>query len=99
MPSVTIARSGISAPDVISALSTQLGSRYKITEKHGKPNTFHAQTSSMSTANIRMVSEAGSTRFHVHGGGIIIGRLLNELMIARKVAAAIRESPQLRAEG
>ncbi len=35
--------------------------------------------------------EPGATGFSVHGGGIVIGRLVNELTLARKVADALRK--------
>jgi hypothetical protein len=33
-----------------------------------------------------------ATTFHIHGGGLIVSRLVNELGIAKKVATAIKEA-------
>jgi len=33
-----------------------------------------------------------ATTFHVHGGGLIIGRIVNELGIARPVTAAVKQT-------
>jgi hypothetical protein len=39
------------------------------------------------------LDQAGSaTMFHVHGGGLVVSRLVNELGIAKKVATAIAEA-------
>jgi hypothetical protein len=44
---------------------------------------------------VHVVREGGVTKYHVHGGGLLIGRLVNELGIARKVADAIKSAPGL----
>jgi H+/gluconate symporter-like permease len=45
----------------------------------------------MTGAKVHIRPHDGATQFHVHGTGIIIGRLLNELGIARRVATAISQ--------
>jgi len=39
-----------------------------------------------------MAPDGNATAFHMHGGGLIIARIINEFGIARTVTAAIRES-------
>ena len=46
----------------------------------------------LSGAKVHIKSDAGTTQFHVHGTGIIIGRIVNEFGIARRVASAIAKS-------
>ena len=36
--------------------------------------------------------DGNATTFHVHGGGLVISRMVNEFGIAKKVAAAINEA-------
>ena len=36
--------------------------------------------------------DGNATTFHVHGGGLVISRMVNEFGIAKKVAAAIEEA-------
>jgi len=43
-------------------------------------------------ATVHLVPDGNATTFRVHGGGLILGRLVNEFGIARTVTAAIRES-------
>ena len=48
---------------------------------------------------MRLDRDEDATTFHVHGGGLVISRMVNELGIAKKVAATIEEAfatlPQL----
>jgi hypothetical protein len=43
-------------------------------------------------AAVHLARDENATTFHVHGGGLIVGRLVNELGIARTVTAVIKES-------
>jgi len=95
MPAVTVTRTGLSSADLAQALTKQLGSRYKVVEKAGHPGKLKVSTSAASTANVAMSERPNGTHVGVHGGGFIIGRLINELFIARTVAKAISESPDL----
>ncbi|HEX3946470.1 MAG TPA: hypothetical protein VHW47_02140 [Acidimicrobiales bacterium] len=95
MPSVTITRTGVTKEDAATALQAQLGSRYTVIPKDGSQDHLSVKQSTMVFASVRMASEPGGTTFHVHGGGLIIGRIINELTIARKVAAAIKAAPGL----
>ena len=45
----------------------------------------------MASATVRLSRDGNSTTFRVHGGGLIITRLVNEFGIARTVTAAIEE--------
>jgi hypothetical protein len=41
---------------------------------------------------VHLDHDANTTTFHVHGGGLVISRMINEFGIAKKVAAAIEEA-------
>jgi hypothetical protein len=50
-------------------------------------------------ANVHLEQTSGTTAFRVHGGGFVISRLINELGIAKKVAAALEEAFKPTASG
>lgn len=54
----------------------------------------------MSVAKVRVSSgQRGGTDFRVSGGGpLLTARAVNSLGIARRVAAAIEQAPELRAD-
>ena len=90
MPTATIPRA-ITQQEAAEALRQQLGSGYKITpHSQGK---LTVSRGGLEFATVHLARQDGNaTTFHVHGGGLIVGRLVNELGIARTVTAAIRES-------
>ena len=91
MPTTTIARPNVSRDEAMDALRTQLGSDFKV--KPGSNDAvFSVEKGTLSGAKVHIKSDAGATQFHVHGTGIIIGRIVNEFGIARKVASAIAKS-------
>jgi hypothetical protein len=91
MPTVTVARPDVTRDDAIEAVRQQLGSDYNVTPG-GKDEVFSVGKGALSGAKVHIKPNGGSTEFHVHGTGIIIGRIINELGIARKVASAISKS-------
>jgi hypothetical protein len=95
MPTVTITRSNVTKEEAATALRAQLGGRYTVTPKDGPHEALSVKQSTMSFASVRIERVPAGTKFHVHGGGIIIGRLVNELTIARKIATAISQAPGL----
>lgn len=96
MPSVTVDRSPIAIDEAAAALQTQLGKDYKVTRREGTEDKIRVETSTLVYANVHLVPADSTTTFHVHGGGLMIGRLLNEMGIARRVAEGIRRSPGLK---
>jgi hypothetical protein len=45
----------------------------------------------MAFATVRMHCATDSTAFRVHGGGLIVGRIINEFGVARTVTEALKE--------
>jgi hypothetical protein len=41
---------------------------------------------------VHLDRDGNVTTFHVHGGGLVISRMVNEFGIAKKVAATIEET-------
>ena len=92
MPSATIPRA-ITQQDAAEALRQQLGSGYKVTRHTGgSRDKLTVSHGGLAFASVRLARNGNATTFHVHGGGLIVGRIVNELGIGRKVTAAIKES-------
>ena len=89
MPHVTIDRPDVSVDEAAEALRKELGDRYTITVD-GSGGSLKVSTSTLAYANVHKKDASGGTGFSVHGGGIVIGRIINELTLARKVATALQ---------
>ena len=88
MPSATIPRA-VTQQDAAEALRQQLGSGYKVTpHARDKLTVSHG----LAFASVHLAPDGNATAFHVHGGGLIVARIVNELGIARKVTGALKES-------
>lgn len=90
MPSVTIP-TAITPQEAVKGLRQQLGSGYQVTLHENGPLTVKHGSLAFATVHLRRDGDA--TTFRVRGGGLIIGRIVNEFGIARAVTAAIRETP------
>jgi len=91
MPSATIPRQ-VTPEQAADALREQLGDSYKNTPQGEDGLTVKHGVLSFATVLLGQDEDGTATTFHVHGGGLIITRLVNELGIARTVTEAIKES-------
>jgi hypothetical protein len=92
MPTVTV-KGTVTLKDVAAALQEKLGDRYEITTHgSGDQEALRVKQSAAALATVHLDQDGSSTTFHVHGGGLVISRMVNEFGIAKKVAAAIQES-------
>jgi hypothetical protein len=92
MPTITIDRS-VSIQDTAEALKGTLGDRYQITyQGQGAQEALRVKQSAVALATVHVNQESNTTTFHVHGEGLVISRLINELGIAKKVANAIDQA-------
>jgi hypothetical protein len=89
MPHVTIARPNVTIDEAAEALRKELGDGYEVSVEGSSPGRLKVSSGALAWANVHRKDESGATGFSVHGGGIIIGRIINELTLARKVAAAL----------
>ncbi len=87
MPTVTV-KGEVSAEQAMEALRNNMGVRYKFAAGRGS-GPFTVKSSPLTYATVRTQRQGDSTVFSVHGGGLIITRLVNELGIARQVAQAL----------
>ena len=92
MPTVTIDRP-VTIQDTAEALQQKLGDRYEITTHgHGAQEALKVKQSAAALATVHVDQETDTTIFHVHGGGLVISRMINEFGIAKKVAQAIQDA-------
>ena len=91
MPSATKPRA-ITPQEAAEALRQQLGSGYKVTPHSGASrDKLTVSHGGLAFASVHLTRNEDATTFHVHGGGLIVGRIVNELGIARTVTAAIKD--------
>jgi hypothetical protein len=92
MPTVVIDRS-VTIQDTAEALQQNLGARYEITTHgQGAQEALKVKQSAAALATVHLDQAGNITTIHVHGGGLVISRMINEFGIAKKVAQAIEES-------
>jgi hypothetical protein len=92
MPTVTV-QGPVTTQQAATALQDKLGSSYEISTHGQAPQEeLKVKQSAASTATVHLDQEGSATTFHIHGGGLVISRLINELGIAKKVAAAITDA-------
>jgi hypothetical protein len=92
MPTMTVEGS-VTLQQAATALQGRLGSGYEVT-KHGSGarEALKVKQSVASIATVHLDQDGNATTFHVHGGGLVISRMVNEFGIAKKVAAALQEA-------
>jgi hypothetical protein len=92
MPTVTV-QEPVTLQQAATALKDKLGSRYEVTTHGtGDREALKVKQSAASTATVHLTRDGDTTVFHVHGGGLVISRMVNEFGIAKKAAAAITET-------
>jgi hypothetical protein len=92
MPTVTVEGS-VTLQQAATALQGKLGSRYEVTTHgSGAQEALKVKQSAASTATVVLDQDGNAITFYVHGGGLVISRIVNEFGIAKKVAATIAEA-------
>jgi hypothetical protein len=92
MPTVTVEGS-VTLQQAATALQDKLGSRYEVAAHgSGAQQALKVKQSAAATATVHLDQDGDATTFYVHGGGLVVSRLVNEFGIAKKVAAAIEEA-------
>ncbi len=92
MPTVKV-QGSVTLQQAAAALEGKLGSRYEVTTHgSGTKEALKVKQGVASTATVHLDQDANATTFHVHGGGLVISRMVNEIGIAKKVATAIEEA-------
>jgi hypothetical protein len=92
MPTVTV-QGSVTLQEATKALQGKLGSRYEATTHgSGAQEALKVKQSAASTVTVHLDRDGNATVFHVHGGGLVISRMVNEFDVAKKVAATIEET-------
>ena len=111
MFTVTVARPDVTTEQVTDALRHDLSARYKVqpgmvvslnpvgSPRPDDPDTIVVGTGSgrLFHAQVKLSRQSGNTILHVTPGGAVpTQRLINRLLIARKVHAVLKAAPSLR---
>ena len=94
MAKVRVPRKNVTPGEVVSVLSRRLGPGYQV-----ESNSDHRVTvrkSALAYATISIADQPGASVFGVHGGGLLFLRIFNTFGTARRVADALRRSPEFR---
>jgi hypothetical protein len=94
MPTVRVPRKNVTPGEVVAVLSRRLGPGYQVQSNGDRRVTV--RKSALAYANISISDQPGASVFGVHGGGLIFMRLVNTFGTARRVADALRRSPEFR---
>lgn len=94
MPKVRVPRKNVTPGEVVTVLSRRLGPAYQVESDGGRRVTVRKGT--LSYANVSISDKPGASVFGVHGGGFLVLRIVNTLGTARRVADALRRSPEFR---
>jgi len=94
MPKVRVPRKNVTPGEVVAVLSRRLGPAYQVESDTGRRVTV--RKSALMYANVSISDRPGASVFAVHGGGLVFLRLVNTFGTARRVADALRRSPEFR---
>jgi hypothetical protein len=92
MPKVRVPRKNVTPAEVVTVLSRRVGGGYQVAAADGPRVTV--RKSSLMYANISITDIRGASVFRVRGGGFLLLRMANTLGTARRVADALRRSPE-----
>ncbi len=94
MPKVGVPRKNVTPGEVVIVLSRRLGPGFQVESNGSRRVTV--RKSSLSYATISISDQPGASVFGVRGGGFLFLRLVNTFGAARRVADALRRSPEFR---
>jgi len=92
MPKVKVPRKNVTPGEVVAVLSRRLGPGYQVESNGSRQVTV--RKSSLEYATISISDRPGASVFGVRGGGVLF--LVNTFGTARRVADALRRSPEFR---
>ena len=94
MPKVRVPRKNVTPGELVTVLNRRLGPGYQV-ENNGDGRVT-VRKSPLMYASISIADAPGASVFRIHGGGFIFLRVANTLGTARRVADALRRSPEFR---
>jgi hypothetical protein len=79
--------------DTAAVLQQELGDGYEITTHgQGTQEALKVKKSAAALATVHLGQDGNTTTLHIHGGGLVISRIINEFGIAKTVSQAIEGS-------
>jgi hypothetical protein len=93
MPKVRVPRKNVTPGEVVAVLGRRLGPGYQV-EANG--SRVIVRKNAVAYATVSIASPPGASVFRVHGGGFLFLRIANSMGTARRVADALRRSPEFR---
>jgi hypothetical protein len=94
MPKVRVPRKNVTPGELVTVLNRRLGPGYQV-ESNGDGRVT-VRRSPLRYANVSIADAPGASVFRIHGGGFVFLRVANTLGTARRVADALRRSPEFR---
>jgi hypothetical protein len=94
MAKVRVPRKNVTPNELVTVLSRRLGPGYQV-ESNGTGRVT-VRKSPLLYANVTIIATPGASVFRVHGGGFLLFRAANAVGTARRVADALRRSPEFR---
>lgn len=94
MPKVRVPRKNVTPGEVVTVLGRRLGTGYTV-ETNGDGRVI-VRKSQVSYANVSIVSSPGASVFRVRAGGLPVVGVATSWGTTRRVADALRRSPEFR---
>jgi hypothetical protein len=94
MPKVRVPRKNVTPNELVTVLSRRLGAGYRVESNGARRVTV--RKNQLMYANISITDMPGASVFRIHGGGFVLLRAANTISTARRVADALRRSPEFR---
>ena len=94
MPKVRVPRKNVTPNELVTVLSRRLGAGYRVESNGARRVTV--RKNQLMYANVSITDTPGASVFRIHGGGFVLLRAANTISTARRVADALRRSPEFR---
>ncbi len=88
MSSITIDRR-VTLEEATNALKDELGDKYEVKSARKADQETIRVSHALEMATVHLVPKGEATTFKVHGGGLIVNRIVNEFGLSRKVCKAV----------
>jgi len=91
MSAITIDRK-VTLEEATKALQDELGDKYTVSPARNGDKEKIRVSHALEMATVHLAPKGETTTFKVHGGGIIINRIVNEFGFSRRVCKALGAS-------
>lgn len=105
MSTVALRRSNVTIEEISAVLRDKLDSKYKVTcsstnsgsrdETADNEDAIFVKGNALMRATIRIVPGANGREIRVSPGGVVWGRLINAIGIARMIRHVLQQAPEL----